>query len=303
MIVMEKTRVVWLFGLLAAFLAPFPALAFPSMAADAALLPAIFLLELVLFGLFLYIANPRAGFQGAGAVALMLALVRGALNFLGALLLVLSPFGPEAGAGGESWSAGSAFLQLHFGNPLAMLGQIFLLLIFAPYLLYPFLPGALSAEAMKAIGMASARRGGAGSKAESEAQAMPLGGFMQIFSYEELTRALDRIVGLEGFMLYSDEELNLWSHFGVDLDVEAAAVSSNRALLQTEAWTEGIGLSAPQKILVETNEHFLFNLPIGAHSRLLLFFTADAPAADTLQKIEMIQRTVLEFLRSRGQEE
>ena len=291
MIVLSRRAVFFFFALLSIALAPFAFVPFPSLPIGRELVPVVIAAEAMIYVLFTMIGNTRAGWDTAVGVAALLAVLRAALNLPGAMILRAAP----------EWSGTfeGAWINLHVCNPLSLLAQMLLLLILAPYLLRGVFPKLLTREAEAAI-FDQARPAAEPGSREHGGLSNPAGGFVQVFSYQELVEAMRKIAGLKGFLLYDSEGLPVWSHFDMDLSVDSAAAYSNQALADARAWVERLRLRDLEMALVAASGLILCNLMITRHERLLLLFSRDVPIRETMTRIERARLMVSELLRLRG---
>ena len=283
MFAIEKQRLIIIFGLLSIGLTPFLFLPLPSIPWEAQYVPLIIVGEVLLYALFIWLSNTEGGWSGACVAATALLFLRGALSIVCALGLGLS----------AAWSYGAALEALHLGNPLAILFQFMLLMMFAPHLLYPILPGLLSAEAVAAV------EGASHSENRHGGLSNPVGGYIQVFSYKELGDVLRKIADLEGIVIYSDEGLPIWSNLGIGVEEDVVTVAANQAIDNSQAWARDMDLSRLDKSFLETSEHFIFNLSVSRSVRMLMLFTVQSSLTDVRAHVEKARKTVWEFLRSR----
>jgi predicted regulator of Ras-like GTPase activity (Roadblock/LC7/MglB family) len=285
MIIVERNRAFYVFGLLAAGLIPFVFANFPRWEIEAVYVPLIILIEAFLYVLFTMFASPQSGWTGAAIVSVSLVCLRVALNLLGALVWSVE--------GNQTF--GNAMITLQAGNPVGIFLQAVCCLALAPYLLGPFLPGLLSPFAAAAVGRSWSSEQAGGSVGSSA----PIGGYMQVYSYQELTEAFRKIVGLEGFMLYTSEGLNLWSHFEIAVDEETLALASSQALQDADRFTGQIRCGRTDRAFYQTLNHIVFNMSVTDEVRLLLFFTPEIHVSDVVSRIDLLKRTALEFFQLR----
>ncbi len=285
MIIVDRNRAFYVFGLLAACLIPFAFANFPRWDIQAAHVPLVILIEAFIYILFTMFASPQAGWSGAAIVSVCLICLRLALNVVGA----------GVWATDTSQNFGGAMIALHASNPIGIFLQIIACLALAPYLLGPRFPGLLSADAASVV---NRPWGGEHPRTPTRSSA-PVGGYMQVYSYDELTEAFKKIVGLEGFMLYTSEGLNLWSHFEIAVDEEALALASNDAIKDADRFTNRIRCGVSQRSFYQTMNHSVFNMSLTDEVRMLLYFTPEIPVAEVVNKIDLMKRTALELLQLR----
>ncbi|MCX7016850.1 MAG: hypothetical protein NTW86_30550 [Candidatus Sumerlaeota bacterium] len=292
MIILTRRALFFFFALLSIALAPFVFILFAPLPISRELVPVIIAAEAMIYVLFTMIGNTRAGWDTAVGVAALLAILRAALNLPGAMILAATPQWPG--------TFESAWINLHVCNPLSLLLQMLLLLLLAPYLLRGVFPRLLTPEAAAAIldpprpaiMEAPAREHGGLSS--------PAGGFVQVFSYQELTESMRKIAGLKGFLIYDSEGLPVWAQFDMDLSANAAAAYSNQALAEARAWIERLYLRDLEMALVTVSGLILCNLMITRHERLLLLFSRDVSIRETMTRIERARLMISELLRLRS---
>lgn len=285
MIVVERRRTLNLFGLLAVGLVPFLFQSFPPMPVATVLAPAIVGVELLIYVLFVTISASHVGVGGALYVAVMLTALRLGLCLAGAVFLAAGP--------AETFPA--SLRMLYIGNPLAILIQMLLLLMLAPHLLQGLFPRLLSEKDSEVLGQETAVESAPASPA------LPSGGYVQVYTYEELVDFMRKIVGLEGFFFYSDEGFPLLSHSPFAMDEETAAVAANDLFRHVQQWGTRLRVSNAQRLLIETPDHYVVNQAITPRVRLLALFTRTTPAEAVAARADRIHKTASEFLRSRGE--
>ncbi len=285
MIVVESRKALIALSVLAVGLIPFFFLTMPQTPIGLEFWPVVIAAEFLVYSLFAMISAPSAGWRGAGYVALMCTIARFLLCLAGGMLLSFSPH----------YELPTAIQLLYASNPLSILLQMLAILTLSPHLLQRYVPGLLSIRDTEP----SREDNFVAQDIVRPANALPVGGYVQVYSYEELVEFLKKIVGIEGFLFYSDEGFALISHFPFAINQETAAVASNQMLEQVQSWGTQLHVDRMDRFIVETADHYVVNASVLPRVRFLAYFTRSTPVEVVLNRVELIRRTSAEFMRSR----
>jgi predicted regulator of Ras-like GTPase activity (Roadblock/LC7/MglB family) len=290
MIFIRKDALVYVFGFLALFLIPFFFVSMPLLPTETVLFP-IVALEFLLYLLYIRVSAKQRDLGPAFACSFVLLVGRWIVCLIDGLLFSL--FNPDF--------LTSNIGAIWVGNPISALLQMFVILTVMPHLVVRFAPGILGeAERNLSLAGSSSPSGqrAAGEKTELPA-ATPLGGLVRLYSFQELENYFHKIIGLEGFVLYSQEGLVVWKDLQIDLDVESLVARYKNSNSGIERVTQECGLGQSMRFIVETQNHFLINIHVAKGFFLLLVFNNQLPLSDIVHRVGIMVRSIQAFLASR----
>jgi predicted regulator of Ras-like GTPase activity (Roadblock/LC7/MglB family) len=122
---------------------------------------------------------------------------------------------------------------------------------------------------------------------------------VRLYSFQELENYFHKIIGLEGFVLYSHEGLVVWKDLQIDLDVESLVARYKNYNAGIDWVTQECGLGQSMRFIVETQHHFLINIHVATGFFLLLVFNNQLPLSDIVHRIGIMVRSIQAFLASR----
>ncbi len=192
-------------------------------------------------------------------------------------------------APGEGALATQALIMCWVGQPIGVAVQVFLMTVAAPHvidLVYPTLLGNQPAS------NASAR-----SSIRAVQEGKPSGGFIQVFSFDELTGLLRKTPGLEGFLIFSREGLVVWNDVPHKFSVDqvTAVLMSSQAQMSSSLRTSG--MSEIKKFCVESKDHLVFVSELNQNFGLILFYNQRTKLSECENKLTVLDKTVKEFLQ------
>jgi len=292
MLIFDPRTLFFLLLVTSLLLVPFLFLLLPPLPFEpAAILPLVLAAEFVLHLLFYSLGERASTLTRGSLVAVGLTLGRAGICLLGAAIYSLIVAGSFLDAVWLFW----------IKNPPSIFFQIALLGLATPYLIATFAPSLLGEEtylAMERFSNLWTSSTRATLPIEAGA-ARPLGGYVRVFSYEELSEYFRKAIGCEGFCLYSREGLIVWEDLQVRLPIEEIVVAAEQQLQDVQAFSRRYRLQEVSEVFIETREHLLFNIPVSDEIRLLLFFTPQVRLREVAAKVELLTRTTREFLASR----
>ncbi|CAN5424248.1 hypothetical protein BH09SUM1_BH09SUM1_03850 [soil metagenome] len=171
--------------------------------------------------------------------------------------------------------------------------QIVLLIIAGPYILSETIPDLIGVQAADGLRGETANE----PKQQGPLDASPTGGFIQLFSFEELAALIKKSHGIEGFIIHSHEGLVVWRDLPVRLDIEvltAKLVGCNNSLGQV---LQDSGLTKVRRLMVETREHFVFTTSLNQYFGVILVFNGHVAPEDIMARIAVMSKTAREFLQ------
>ena len=290
MILIRKDFLFLVFGFLTIFLLPFFFTPMPPLPTHTMLFPVV-ALEFLLYFLYISVNTKQTDLGPAFVCSFVLVVGRWIICLIDGLLFSL--FNPDFLA--------SNIGALWVGNPVSALLQMFVILTFVPHLAVRFAPGFLG-EAARSLLLRSSDSVSVQKSARERPElptATPLGGLVRVYSFQELEDYFHKIIGLEGFVLYSEEGLIVCKDLQIDLDVEGIVARYYNFNSGIEWVTQSHGLGKPIRITVETQNRYLFNIQVTSQFFLLLIFNNQLPLLDIVHRIQIMVRSVQAFLASR----
>ena len=253
-------------------------------------LPVFLILETLVYWLLLLVMNPRATLGMAWGGALVFVVLRAVCSLVGGW------------AGGLITDPGMELSLLVWIHPVPAVIQLVLLAFAGPYVLaatVPELVGSHEADRLLGGRVESARAATAATTPPGVQESTPSGGFIQVFSYEELAATIRKSPGLEGFVIVSGEGLIVWRDWPIRIDVEFLAAHTVRHSQDMGDLMLEAGLSRVRRMLIEGRDHTLFCTPISSNFSLILIFGGRVPAQDIFARIPVLAKTTREFLQWR----
>ncbi len=262
----------------------------PAVVTSPVAVPLLLGIEILVYFIAALAMNPKATVGMAIGTALVFAVLRAVCALLGGVLAtVLFPALPSEFETYHPWlNPGSGLLQA-------------LLLVFAgPYLLALAIPELIGRE--EALGLRGERPGPSPARSSlgpgtAPMETVPTGGFIQVFSFEELAGVIKKCPGLEGFIIYNEEALVVWEDLPVNLDTDRLT-----PLLVTTATGLGAlmietGVGRTRRLLVDCPNHQILLTTLNQTFGLILFFNGRTPPDEVHGRISMLARTAREFLQ------
>lgn len=250
----------------------------------ATLFPVFFAIEIFVFFVASMVGNPRATIGMAFGSALLLTVTHIVCSLVGTILGFVAVTAEEAVNPFRSYI-----------NPIPFVLQLVLLVFAGPYMLASLLPDLIGKK--EAAELLGGKAEPAKSTSEKKVDASPTGGFIQVFSYAELSGQLGKIPGIEGFILVSNEGLVVWREFPLRIDMDSLA---SRFLSHSDlvsGFVEKAGLTKVRRVMVESREHFLFSTTLDQNFSLILIFNSSVSSESIMSRIAVITKTCREFLQ------
>lgn len=273
-----------LIGLVLALVAIPAALASASPALEGGGAMIILFAEIVIYFLAALFAAGRTTAVGALTVAVTFFVLR----LVGCLAAV--PFFPPVAGGG-------VLLAAWAGNPVAVILQMLLLMTLGGHVLAGIAPSLLEDGARESLNSGDKVARPAPRPADTPIKASATGGFVQVFSYEELAAQLRKTQGLEGFILFSAEGLVVWRDLPMRIEVDGLVARTLSLTGQMGHLVESSGLARVRRVMIESKEHFLFTTSLSSNFGLLLVFNSRVPPEDILARVGFVSKTAREFLQ------
>jgi len=238
--------------------------------------------ELIVYFILTIFSSPKATISSSALISLVLMGLRFAGCFVATLL---------AGSGG---AGAPGLMDLWVGNPVSAIVQGLVLAMLGTHVLATFLPDAVGPDVVSRVEGGSRPMREAGPQVQQTAAS---GGFVQVYSYEELSGVLRKTQGLEGFLVVSSEGLVVWRELPMRIEVEALVARSLSMMDQYGTVMESSGLTRVRRVMVESKEHLLFTTPLNLNFGLLMLFSSRTPMEEILSRIGFMTKTSREFLQ------
>ena len=252
------------------------------------LLPVLFVLEILIYFFFGSLAGTSLSTTQLVEYSMIMAVFRFALCLIGAM--VFSSF--------QAIPHTTAIQILWAGNPLLILLQVFLLMMFGPYLILVFFPGLMGEkEHLYLSEVETSRRMKPLRSVRSES--IPLGGFIRVYGFLELGRLFSNLIGIEGYILYTWEGLVLWQDCQLRLDMEKVVSCFMKEWDCHRVNDLAIGFDEPLRIVTQTNEHSFIHVMFNRDFSGIFIFRPDAHMSEILGRMKYLDRTAREFLATR----
>ena len=247
------------------------------------LTPVVLAIELIVYFVLTMMASPRMNLSTVLGLSIIMVVMRGLCSaagyYLAALLL---------GQQGD-------FLVTWVGNPLAVFFQFIVIALATPHILAAANPGIVDKELAEKLGLGGLSSGGDGGPRVHESN--PTGGFVQVFSYEELEGVLRKTHGLKGFVICSSEGLVVWRDIqGIgdpdELTAKVMALSS-----QMGRTLEDSGLNRLEGVVVATKDAILTVHELNANFGLVLAYDKQTKMSEIDSKAAVLVKTAREYLQ------
>ncbi|MEO8376636.1 MAG: roadblock/LC7 domain-containing protein, partial [Candidatus Sumerlaeota bacterium] len=245
----------------------------------------VIIIEFVIYFVVAMITNPRATVGMAFGTAVVYILLRWICSFLGGIF---------ANANGATDPMTALAVSIH---PLTVALQVAMLLSAGPYLL------ALAIPELIGTGQAASLRGdqlqtGAGAQTKLTALDMsPTGGFIQVFSFEELASMMKKSHGLEGFVIYSNEGLVVWKELPVQVQLDTLVAKISAEATHLGQLMQDNGLSKVRRLMLESREHYLFATTLNQNFGILLLFSGRSAPEEIFSRIGVLAKSTREYLQ------
>lgn len=250
--------------------------------------PFVLAVELLLYFILALFASPRATLGSAFLVTFIFTSMRALASVVGAGLAQMLPNdGPP-----------DAILNMWVGHPIVIALQVGLILMLGSHVMAALMPEVVGEDFVARLRSSSENAPATKTPATAPVvQASPTGGFVQVFSFDELTATIRKVQGLEGFILYNEEGLIVWRDLPMRIEADAVVAKVLSLNNQYAGLMEASGLTRVRRVMVESREHFLFSTPLNQTFGLILLFNSRVPSEDILSKVGYVSKTAREFLQ------
>lgn len=251
-----------------------------SSAGASGMIVLIILGELVVYFIALMTMNKKATIGMAASGAFALTVTRALCSLIGGMA-----YGVLSGNTGGNFTG--AWMDL-----VPAVIQAVLLIIAGPYLLAVIMPDLIGIQSGELRGEKPKT-----AKTPGSLDTAPSGGFIQLFSFEELSSVIKKSHGIEGFIIYSQEGLVVWKDIPLRMDTDvltAKMVSANAGMTALMSET---GLTQVRRMMVESRDHLLFTATLNQNFGLILLFNIRSSPEENLTRIAMLAKTTREFLQ------
>lgn len=246
----------------------------------------VLIVEVVVYFVVSMLVNARVTVSMAAGTAIVYTITRWICSLIGVILYGLYAQGaPEA----------SAFLACV--NPISAVAQAIILLMAGPYILALAIPELIGrTEAESLLGKQSSRMQ-AGASARLGLDSIPSGGFIQVFSFEELAALIRKSPGLEGFIVHSAEGLVVWRDLPMQVNVEVLTARISSESLRLGQLLQENGLTRVRRLVLESREHYLFATMLNQNFGIIMLFNGRSSPEEIYSRIAVLAKTAREFLQ------
>jgi predicted regulator of Ras-like GTPase activity (Roadblock/LC7/MglB family) len=189
------------------------------------------------------------------------------------------------------------------GNPIAGLFHIVFVMVAAIHVIESVLPGSFSDETSRKIGAATSNQPPPPTMSDIRqtvhAGTTPTGGFIHVFTFEELSAVVRKSQGLEGFVIASAEGLPVWRDLPPRINAETLTAQLASAGKRAGDALVTSGFPRSTSLLVESREYLVYSAPLDVNFALILVFNTRVSAAECLTRTAIVARTAREFLNSK----
>ncbi len=190
---------------------------------------------------------------------------------------------------------GPAALQFWIGNPIAVAVQVVTLILVTPHVLEALTPDMVDKEFRNKLSGSATPVQTATSHHTVDSN--PQGGFIQVFSFEELAAVVRKAPGLEGFLIFSQEGLIVWRDLPMRVEVDEIAARLMSKSDQIGNTMGAAGLSKMRRLMIESREHLIFITALNQNFGLILLFNGRTKMSDCEGRIGILAKTAREFLQ------
>ncbi len=237
--------------------------------------PIVLAAEFIVYFLFTFFSSPRMTLSTIALLSLGIGVTRCVASLLAGAMhsLIL----PELATPG--------FFELWVGNPVSVIVQMIALMVTVPHVLDIMVPGILGRDAAPAA------------RPRGEIDSSPSGGFVQAFSFQDLSGVVRKAPGLEGFLVFSKEGLVVWKEIPIRLETDVVVSRLMHASSAIGQVSESGGLGRLRRTFVQTREHLLCIVELNANFGMILVYSGRTKLADCEPRVDVLAKTAREFLQ------
>jgi len=291
MIVISRSQAVTLLTIVALVELPWAMSFAPALTDDpSVMIPILLAVELLVYFVLSMVANPAASLGAVIGLSVLMMLARLCCVVVGvSLAAVVGDLVTPVPQTIAAVSSNAVFFLLH----------LMTVLVASPHVVDGLLPGYFTGEAKLRV------RGDDGPLGDEAAvvrlapapEHSAKGGFVQVFSFEELSGVLRKSTGLEGFLIYNNEGLLVWRDLPMRLEVDDLVAQLSSSHHQLSARVERGGLTRVSRLAIELRDHLVFVAPLNAGFGIVLVYSGRVSPADCFARLGNVARTAREFLQ------
>lgn len=286
MLITKQEKMVYIFGLLAIFFVPFYFLNFPGLPDDSRIAPLVVAVEVLIY--FVFILLNFKGIQ-CGVVIIfsfILTLIRFVSCLVSAIFMI-----PTA-----NFAFGVILLKIWVANPLSVLVQVFMLILFAPWIAGKLLPGIAYLNQLEEV-----KKGESAPPEKINEASLIYGELINITNFTDLTNYLKKFPGVLGYILFNKEGLIVSESLPPNTSLNKDDFTSKVAALNNDIASSmsKYGIKPPEDFYLGINGFKIFLTRPNENFGLILFTSKDTLYQKFFHKLDMIKKTVDEFLKSR----
>lgn len=246
--------------------------------------PVYLVFELVIYFTLTLFGNPRMSLSSVFLLAIIMAGVRAVGSIIG--FAISSLLGAEA----------ASAVLFYAGNPLSVFLQGITIVLATPHIMAAALPGQLDKSVLNRLRGQEAPLPESGRPGHS-VDTNPTGGFIQVFSYEELAGIVRKTQGLEGFIITNHEGLIVWRDLPLRIEADELSARLMAQCARVGTVVDDGGLSRLKRLIVETRDHKIGVVELNANFGLILIYGSRASMSESDSRMSVVARTTREFLQ------
>lgn len=292
MIVISRSQAVTLLAIVALVALPWAMSYAPALTDDpSVLIPLLLAVELIVYFVLSMVANPVASLGAVIGVSMVMVLARLCCVVVGVHLAAWL---------GELPVSVPVAISAVLSNAFFFLMHTMIMVVASPHVVDGLLPDYFAEDAKARMradegpameSAPTAVRGAGGAEVSAK------GGFVQVFSFEELSGVLRKSTGLEGFLIYSSEGLLVWRDLPLRLEVDDLVAQLSASHSQLSGQVERGGLTRVTRLSMEMRDHLVFTAPLNAGFGIVLVYSSRVSPAECFSRLSNVARTSREFLQ------
>ncbi len=246
----------------------------------------LIIIELLIYFVAALVMNPKATIGMAFANSVLFIILRGFAAFIGVLAY---------GAISASMDS-SAALRIWL-NPISMVIQIVVILFAGPYILAILIPELLGKDVSDQLRGDTRSSAAPRKKAPQSIETNPAGGFIQVFSFDELEGVIKKTPGLEGYIIYNDEGLVVWHSLPLKIEVDSLTARLVGYCTQVGQLSLNSGLTKARRVVVENKEHHVLTTSLNQNFGMILMFSSRISQEEMYSRIGVLTKSTREYLQ------
>lgn len=300
MIVISRSQAVTLLTIVALVALPWAMSFSPALTAEpGVMIPILLAVELLVYFVLSMVANPAASLGAVIGLSVLMVLARLSCVVVGVSLAAVLGDLTAVVPNTDMLSPVPQVIAAVLSNAVFFLIHLMTMLVASPHVVDALLPTYFSAEGKARLHGDEAPVGDEAAvvRVASAPEHSAKGGFVQVFSFEELSGVLRKSTGLEGFLIYNNEGLLVWRDLPMRLEVDDLVAQLSSSHHQLSGRVERGGLTRVSRLAIELRDHLVFVAPLNAGFGMVLVYSGRVSPADCFARLGNVARTAREFLQ------